>query len=68
MIGSYTYPSRGGSILIGCAAFAILGLGTLAWAQDRGATIAKDAIFARKILMDTISTNMDELETKDELR
>ena len=33
------------------------------WAQDQGVAIAKDAIFARKILMDTISTNMDELET-----
>ena len=49
-------------IMIGCAAFALLAMSLLASAQDRGAAIAKDAIFARKILMDTIGTNMDELE------
>jgi cytochrome c556 len=57
-----TFSSRGGAIMIGCAALTIIGVGTLALAQDRGAAIAKDAIFARKILMDTIGTNMDELE------
>jgi cytochrome c556 len=62
MIGSRTHSSRGGSILIGCAAFAIIGLCAPASAQDRSAAIAKDAIFARKILMDTVGTNMDELE------
>jgi cytochrome c556 len=31
-------------------------------AQDQSAAIPKDAIFARKILMDAISRNMDELE------
>ncbi len=31
--------------------------------QEQSTTIAKDVIFARKILMDTIGTNMDELET-----
>jgi cytochrome c556 len=31
--------------------------------EDQSVAIAKDAIFARKILMDTIGTNMDELET-----
>jgi cytochrome c556 len=51
-----------GPIMIGCAAFALLAMSLLASAQDRGAAIAKDAIFARKILMDTIGTNMDELE------
>jgi cytochrome c556 len=30
--------------------------------QDERASIVKDAIFARKILMNTISTSMDELE------
>jgi cytochrome c556 len=49
-------------IMIGCAAFALLAMSLLASAQDRGAAIAKDAIFARKILMDTIGANMDELE------
>jgi cytochrome c556 len=49
--------------MIGCAVFAALGMSLLAWAQEQSAAIAKDAIFARKILMDTISNNMDELET-----
>ncbi|MGC2750448.1 MAG: cytochrome c, partial [Pseudolabrys sp.] len=47
----------------GCAVFATLGVSLLAWGQDQSAALAKDAIFARKILMDTISNNMDELET-----
>ena len=56
--------SRAG-IVIGCALLAggVLGLSVMAAGQDQSAAIAKDAIFARKILMDTISTNMDELET-----
>src|SRR5262245_46531363 len=36
--------------------------GGAALAQDQSAAIPKDAIFARKILMDAISRNMDELE------
>jgi cytochrome c556 len=40
----------------------ILGLGLIASAQDQSGAIAKDAIFARKILMDAIGRNMDELE------
>ncbi len=32
-------------------------------AQDQSAAIAKDAIFARKTLMDAIGANMDELTT-----
>ena len=48
--------------MIGCAVLAgVLGMSLTASGQDQ--SIAKDAIFARKILMDTISTNMDELET-----
>ena len=49
--------------LAGCAVSAVLAMSLSASGQDRGAAVAKDAIFARKILMDTISTNMDELET-----
>jgi cytochrome c556 len=45
------------------AALAAGGVSLTASAQDQSAAIAKDAIFARKILMDTIGTNMDELET-----
>ncbi len=51
------------AIIMGCAVFAALGVSLLAWGQDQSAALAKDAIFARKILMDTISNNMDELET-----
>jgi cytochrome c556 len=36
--------------------------GPIAWGQERGATPPKEAIFARKILMDSIGRNMDELE------
>jgi len=35
---------------------------TVALAQDQSAAAPKDTIFARKILMDTIGHNMDELE------
>ena len=63
MLGRSPMPSSHKTpIMFGCAAFALLAMSLLAWAQDRGAAIAKDAIFARKILMDTIGTNMDELE------
>ena len=34
-----------------------------ALSQDQSAATPKDAIFARKIVMDTIGANMDELET-----
>src|SRR5262245_57492818 len=37
-------------------------LGPMASGQERGATPPKETIFARKVLMDSISTNMDELE------
>src|SRR5436190_7261300 len=37
--------------------------GPIAWGQEKGVTPPKEAIFARKILMDSISSNMDELET-----
>jgi len=40
----------------------VLGLSLVASGQDQSTTIAKDAIFARKILMDAIGRNMDELE------
>jgi cytochrome c556 len=35
----------------------------VALSQDQSAATPKDAIFARKIVMDTIGANMDELET-----
>lgn len=49
--------------LIGYAVLAgVIGMSVAASGQDQNA-IAKDAIFARKLVMDAISTNMDELET-----
>ena len=56
-------PLRRTAIVIGAIVLATVGVGHLASGQDRDATVAKDAIFARKILMDTISNNMDEIET-----
>jgi cytochrome c556 len=55
--------SRRATILTVTAVLAAVGVSLTASGQDQSATIAKDAIFARKILMDTIGTNMDELET-----
>src|SRR5919197_1415932 len=46
-------------------AVALVGLcasATVALAQDRDATPPKETIFARKILMDSIGRNMDDLE------
>ena len=48
-------------LVIGTVVSAVIGMSLIASGQDQ--TTAKDAIFARKILMDTISRNMDELET-----
>src|SRR5437588_5775274 len=35
----------------------------VAFGQDQSAATPKDAIFARKIMMDMIGTNMDEIDT-----
>ena len=35
----------------------------VAFGQDQSAATTKDVIFARKIMMDTIGTNMDEIDT-----
>jgi cytochrome c556 len=60
-------PLQRSTIVIGAIVSAVVGMSLLAsgqgQGQDQSAAIAKDAIFARKILMDTIGTNMDELET-----
>ena len=55
------------AIITVTAVLAVVGAGLTTWvqdlwAQDQSVAIAKDAIFARKILMDSIGTNMDELE------
>jgi cytochrome c556 len=41
----------------------VAGAGSTALSQDQSAATPKDAIFARKIVMDTIGANMDELES-----
>jgi len=50
------------AVMAGAILLAGVGMSTLAPGQDRSAAIAKDAIFARKILMDAIGHNMDEIE------
>jgi cytochrome c556 len=48
--------------MIGMVGLCAGALSPNAWGQDRGATPPKEAIFARKILMDSIGRNMDDLE------
>jgi cytochrome c556 len=48
-----------GAALLAAAGF---GSGPVALGQDQSAAVPKDVIFARKILMDTINENMDDLE------
>jgi cytochrome c556 len=50
-------------LLAGAMLLTAVGMIPLASGEERGATIAKDEIFARKILMDAIGRNMDEVET-----
>jgi len=49
--------------LAAAAALCLLAAAGAALAQDNAATPPKDTIFARKILMGAIDTNMDEIET-----
>jgi cytochrome c556 len=58
-------PLRSARTALTASAILLAGIGMneLALGQDRSAAIAKDAIFARKILMDAIGRNMDEIET-----
>ena len=62
---SYSCPRRRVAVVLGCAALAaaVLGTGFMASAQDQSAATAKDVIFARKTLMNSISDNMDQIET-----
>jgi len=67
MIGQRKRRWRRLAAMIGMAALCAGALGPVVWApvawgQDRGATPPKETIFARKILMDSIGHNMDELE------
>jgi cytochrome c556 len=48
----------------GCAVLAagVFGTGSAVWSQDKNAPPPAETIFARKILMDSIVSNMDEVE------
>ena len=50
-------------IILALLVAAHLGLSPTALAQDQSAATTKDVIFARKIMMDTIGANMDEIDT-----
>jgi len=50
------------SVIGGCMAAALIGASLTASAQDQSAATAKDAIFARKTVMVTVSDNMDDIE------
>jgi cytochrome c556 len=51
------------AMLAGAVLAGLVGAGCVAFGQDQGVAPPKDTIFARKIVMDTISSNMDEIET-----
>ena len=53
------------AVAIACAglAGALLATSLIAMAQDQSAATAKDAIFARKTMMSSLSDNMDQIET-----
>jgi cytochrome c556 len=55
--------SRRMTVTLGAIVVAAIALSPLASGQDQNAAITKDVIFARKIVMNTIGNNMDELET-----
>jgi cytochrome c556 len=55
--------SRRMTVTLGAIVVAAISLSPLASGQDQNAAITKDVIFARKIVMNTIGNNMDELET-----
>jgi cytochrome c556 len=64
MTDSHAGPSgRRGCLAAVAGAMLVLGAGGIACGQEQGVPPPKDTIFARKILMDTISSNMDEIET-----
>jgi cytochrome c556 len=55
--------SIGGAIGAALLTIGTLGIGSTALGQDLSAATSKDVIFARKILMDSIGDNMDELDS-----
>ncbi len=57
-------PRRRMAVAIACAGLAagLLATSLVAMAQDQSAATAKDVIFARKTMMDSISDNMGQIE------
>lgn len=55
--------SRRMTVTLGAIVLAAIALSPLASGQDQNAATTKDVIFARKIVMNTVGNNMDELET-----
>jgi len=60
MSGQQRWPEM--AAMIGMVGLCAGALSSMAWGQERGTTPPKETIFARKILMDSIGRNMDELE------
>ena len=64
LLQAYSRMHRRSAVALGSALLAALlvAAGGVVLGQGQKVDIAKDAIFARKILMDTINSNMDEIE------
>jgi cytochrome c556 len=60
--GGFSRRRAGFALLAGIALVAAVGASAVS-AQDQAAPPPKDTIFARKIIMDSIGANMDEIET-----
>jgi cytochrome c556 len=54
---------RGIRSVVGAVVFGLVAATSVASGQDQSAATPKDAIFARKVLMNQVSMNMDELKT-----
>src|SRR5882757_1960406 len=60
--GGFSTRRAGFVLLVGIALAGAAGASAVS-AQDQAAPPPKDTIFARKIIMDSIGSNMDEIET-----
>jgi cytochrome c556 len=62
-VGLQARLSIAGALGAALLAAIALGTGSVALGQDQSAATPKDVIFARKILMGSIGSNMDEIDT-----
>jgi cytochrome c556 len=60
--GSFSTRRAGFALLVGIGVAGAAGASDVS-AQDQASPPSKDTIFARKIVMDSIGSNMDEIET-----